>query len=182
MDWDSPLGVLRRAMQIERDGYKFYNEAAERAVGERGRNMLRGLAADEEKHLRILLVEYRALELGQGWVDPTQALEKEFELDPAKPDLPGEEYPEPSPIFTPAREPSLEGDMAALEFGMETEQLSYELYRKSADEQTDSAAKQAYELLAKEENRHYEILQSSRDYLVDNETWWDSEEFPFFEG
>ena len=92
MDWNSPLGILRRAMQIERDGYKFYNEAAERAVGERGQNMFRGLAADEEKHLRILLVEYRALESGQGWVDPTQALEKEFELDPANPDLPGEEY------------------------------------------------------------------------------------------
>ena len=182
MDWNGPLGILRRAMQIERDGYKFYHEAADRAVGERGRNMFRGLAADEEKHLRILLVEYRALELGQGWVDPAQALEKEFELDPANPDLPGEEYPQPSPIFTPAREPSLEGDIAALEFGMETERLSYELYRKSAEEQTDSAAKQAYELLAKEENRHYEILQSSRDYLVDNQTWWDSEELPFFEG
>jgi rubrerythrin len=182
MDWNSPLGILRRAMQIERDGYKFYNEAADRAVGERGRNMFRGLAADEEKHLRILLVEYRVLESGQGWIDPTEALEEEFEIDPANPDLPGEEYPEPFPIFTPARESSLEGDIAALEFGMETEQLSYDLYKKSAEEQTDPAAKQAYELLAKEENRHYEILQSSRDYLVDNETWWDSEEFPFFEG
>jgi rubrerythrin len=182
MDWNSPLGILRRAMQIERDGYKFYNEAAERAVGERGQNMFRGLAADEEKHLRILLVEYRALESGQGWVDPTEALEKEFELDPANPDLPGEEYPEPSPIFTLAREPSLEGDIAALEFGMETEKLSYDLYNKSAKEQTDPAAKQAYKLLAKEENRHYEILQSSRDYLVNNQTWWDSEELPFFEG
>ena len=182
MDWNSPLGILRRAMQIERDGYKFYNEAAERAVGERGQNMFRGLAADEEKHLRILLVEYRALESGQGWVDPTQALEEEFELDPTNPDLPGEEYPEPWPIFTPARESSLEGDIAALEFGMETEQLSYDLYNKSAKEQTDPAAKQAYKLLAKEENRHYEILQSSRDYLVDNQTWWDSEELPFFEG
>ena len=182
MDWNSPLGVLRRAMQIERDGYKFYNEAAERAVGERGRNMFLGLAADEEKHLRILLVEYEALESGQGWIDPTEALEKEFKLDPANPDLPGEEYPEPSPIFTPAREPSLEGDIAALEFGMETEQLSYDLYKKSAEKQTDHAAQQAYELLAKEENRHYEILQSSHDYLMDNQTWWDSEQLPFFEG
>jgi rubrerythrin len=182
MDWNSPLGILRRAMQIERDGYRFYNEAAERAVGERGRNMFRGLAADEEKHLRILLVEYRAQESGQGWIDPIQALEEEFELDPANPDLPGEEVPEPWPIFTPARQPSLEGDIAALEFGMETEELSYDLYKRAAEEQTDRVAKQVYELLAREENRHYEILQSSLDYLVDNETWWDDEEFPFFEG
>jgi len=169
-------------MQIERDGYGFYIEAAKRATGERGKNMFLGLAADEEKHLKLLLIEYRALELGQGWIDPAQAIEEELEFDPANPDLPGEEYPEPSPIFTPAREPSLDNDVAALEFGMETEQLSYNLYRRAAEEQTDPAARQAYELLAREENRHYQLLQSSRDYLLNNQTWWDSEELPFFEG
>ena len=186
MDWSSRLGILRRAMQIERDGYRFYNEAAERAVGERGRNVFRGLAADEEKHLRLLLFEYKSLESGQGWIDPTDGVRdasyQDLVLDPANPDLPGEEVPEPWPIFSPAREPSLEGDVAALEFGMETEELSYDLYKRAAEEQTDRVAKQVYELLAREENRHYEILQSSRDYLVDNETWWDDEEFPFFEG
>jgi rubrerythrin len=182
MDWNSPLGILRRAMQVERDGYKFYTEAAERAVGERGKEMFRGLAADEEKHLRLLLIEYKALESGQGWIDPTQALEQDVDLDPAEPDLPGEEYPEPLPIFTPARQPSLDGDVAALEFGMETERLSYDLYRGAAKAQADPSAKQAYEFLAQEEDRHYKILQSSRDYLVDNQTWWDSEQLPFFIG
>ena len=46
----------------------------------------------------------------------------------------------------------------------------------------DAAAKQVYKLLAQEENRHYEILQSSRDYLTDNQTWWDDEQLPFFTG
>ena len=182
MDWNSPLGVLRRAMQIERDGYKFYTEAAGRAVNERGKKMFLGLAADEEKHLRLLLIEYKALEAGQGWIDPAQALEQELALDPANPDLPGEEYPEPSPIFTPARQPSLDNDVAALELAMKVEQLSYDLYKKSAAEQADPAARQAYEFLAREENRHYQIVQSSHDYLVNNQTWWDSEELPFFIG
>ena len=65
---------------------------------------------------------------------------------------------------------------------METEKLSYDLYCKSADEATDPAAKQAYEFLSREENRHYEILQNSRNYLVDNQTWWDDEQLPFFIG
>ncbi len=182
MDWNSPLGILRRAMQIERDGYKFYIEAAERAVGERGKSMFRGLADDEEKHLKLLLIEYQSLESGRGWIDPATALEQELDLDAANPHLPGEEYPEPSPIFAPARQPSLEGDVAALEFGMETERLSYDLYKSAAQEQAEPAAKRAYELLAKEENHHYEILQSSRNYLVDNGTWWDSEQLPFFTG
>jgi len=182
MDWNSTLGILRRAMQIERDGYKFYIEAAERAVGERGKGVFLGLADDEETHLRLLLIEYQALESGQGWIDPTQALEQDFALDPANPNLPGEEYPEPSPIFTPARQPSLEGDVAALEFAMETEQLSYDLYKGIAEKTDDPTTRQVYELLAKEENGHYELLQNTRDYLTDNQTWWDSEELPFFTG
>ncbi len=182
MDWNSPLGIVRRAMQLERDGYKFYTEAAARASGERGKNMFLGLAADEEKHLRLLMVQYKALESGQGWIDPAQALEQELDIDPANPNLPGEDYPEPAPVFSPSRIPSLESDIAALEFGMEAEKLSYELYTNLAKETSDAAAKQACEFLAQEENRHYEILQGSRGYLTDNQTWWDDEQLPFFSG
>jgi rubrerythrin len=182
MDWNSPLGVIRRAMQIERDGYRFYTDAAERSVSESGRKVFEGLAADEVNHLHLLLVEYDALASGQGWVDPTKALERQMEFDHADPDLPGEDYPEPMPIFSPARVPSLDNDLAALEFAMETEQMSYDLYKASAGEQSDSAAREAYEILAREENKHYELLQSSRDYLTDNGTWWDTDEMPFFEG
>ena len=189
MDWNSPLGVLRRAMQIERNGYRFYIDVAERAVSERGKEVFRGLAADETNHLHLLLVEYEALESGKGWLDPDEALEQELDFDPANPDLPGEEYPEPTPIFAPARVPrlgrgvpSLDNDLAALEFAMETEQMSYDLYKTSAEEQPDQAAKEVYEMLAREENRHYVLLQNSRDYLLNNQTWWDTEELPFFEG
>jgi len=182
MDWNSPLGVLRRAMQIERDGYRFYIDVAERAVSERGKEVFRGLAADETNHLHLLLVEYQALDSGKGWLDPDEALEQELNFDPADPDLPGEEYPEPTPIFAPARVPSLDNDLAALEFAMETEQMSYDLYKTSAEEQPNQAAKEVYEMLAREENRHYVLLQNSRDYLLNNQTWWDTEELPFFEG
>lgn len=182
MDWTGPLGVLRRAMQIERDGFKFYSEAAERAVDEMGKTMFLGLAADEEKHLRLLLIEYNALESGGGWINPNQALEQDLVVDAANPELPGVEYPETSPIFSPAREPSLENDVAALEFAMETEKLSFDLYRESGAQTADAVAKQAFGFLAREENQHYEILQNTRNYLTDNETWWDDEQLPFFIG
>jgi rubrerythrin len=182
MDWDSPLGILRRAMGIERDGYRFYTEVAEMAAGLRGKNMFLSLAGDEEKHLRLLLVEYRALEQGKGWVDPTKAMHEDFPLDPANPELPGEEYPEAFPIFTPARGTAIENDIAALEFGMETEELSVDLYRGATARSTEALARQAYEFLTREEMKHFELLKNSRDYLADNKTWWDDEERPFFIG
>lgn len=58
MDRDTPLGILRRGMSLERDGYRFYTQAAERASSERGRRMFLDLAAQEVDHLRLLLAEW----------------------------------------------------------------------------------------------------------------------------
>ena len=182
MDWNSPLGILRRGMSIERDGYNFYTAAAERASGERGKAMFLDLAAQEEDHLRLLLAEYRALEGGHSWLPYDEAMQQEFPLNPADPALPGQEPPEPMPVFTPDREVSLEGDIAALEFGIETERISRELYAQGARETDDPHARKAYEFLVHQEEAHYKLLQNTHEYLTQNQTWWDSDEYPFFIG
>lgn len=184
MDWKSPQGILRRGMSLERDGYNFYMEAAERASSERGAAMFRDLADQEVTHLRLLLAEYRALEEGQGWLPYEEAMAQPFELDPADPDLPGEEPPGDyqMPVFTPGREVSLEGDIAALEFGLETEVITRELYAQGAEETDDGHARQAYEFLVDQEEQHYRLLDNTHEYLAENQTWWDSVEYPFFTG
>ena len=182
MDWNTPQGILRRGMSLERDGYNFYTQAAERASGERGKAMFLDLAAQEEQHLRLLLAEYQTLEEGRGWLPHEEAMQTDFPLDPANPDLPGEEPPEPMPVFTPGREISLEGDIAALEFGLETERISRELYAQAAQETDDPQARQTYEFLTGQEEEHYRLLQNTHEYLTQNQTWWDSEELPFFTG
>lgn len=184
MDWNSPKGILRRGMSLERDGYQFYMQAAERASDKRGTAMFQDLASQEEDHLRLLLAEYRALDEGRGWLPYEEAMAQEFDLDPADPDLPGEEPPEDMalPVFTPEREPSLENDLAALEFGLETEEISREVYAKGAEETDDAHAQEAYEFLIDQEEKHYKLLQNTHRYLDENETWWDAEEYPFFIG
>ena len=182
MDWNTPQTILRRGMSLERDGYNFYTRAAGRAFGKRGKAMFLDLAAQEEGHLRLLLAEYRALEEGRGWLPYEEAMQADFSLDPANPDLPGEEPQEPVAVFTPDREIYLEGDVAALEFGMETERISRELYAQAAQETDDPHARQAYEFLTHQEEDHYRLLQNTHEYLTQNQTWWDSEELPFFIG
>jgi rubrerythrin len=182
MDWSTPQGILRRGMSLERDGYNFYTLAAERASGERGRAMFLDLASQEEDHLRLLLAEFRALEEGRGWLSYEEAMQTDLPLDPASPDLPGEEPPEPLPVFTPDRDVSLEGDVAALEFGLETEQISRDLYARAAQETDDPRAREAYEFLTHQEEQHYQLLHNTLEYLTQNQTWWDSDEYPFFIG
>jgi rubrerythrin len=163
-------------MSIERDGYRFYMTAADRASDEHGAEMFRDLAHQEVDHLHLLLVEYAALEAGEGWIPHQEAMAREMDIDPENPDLPGEEPPmEDMPVFSPKRAFSLEGDM-------ETEVIARELYVQGALQTEDEHAREAYEFLVKQEEYHYELLQNTRDYLTNNQTWWDSAEMPFFIG
>jgi rubrerythrin len=182
MDWNSPKGILRRGMSLERDGIAFYTQIAERASDKRGKAMFLDLANQEKDHLHLLLAEYQALETGTGWLPYEEAMQVALDFDPAAPDLPGEEPPEPMPVFTPDREISVESDIAALRYGMETERISRQLYVEGARGTDNPNARAAYEFLVKQEEQHYELLQNTHDYLVKNETWWDSEEKPFFTG
>ncbi|MGD8244514.1 MAG: ferritin family protein [Anaerolineae bacterium] len=183
MDWNSPLGILRRGMSIERDGYRFYMTSAEWASEEHGAEMFRDLAQQEVEHLHLLLIEYAALEAGEEWVPYKEAMERELEIDMENLDLPGEEPPmEDVPVFSPKRECSLQGDIEALDCGLETEVIARQLYVQGLEQAEDEHAREAYEFLIKQEEYHYELLQNTRDYLVDNQTWWDSIEMPFFIG
>jgi rubrerythrin len=183
MDWNSPLGILRRGMSIERDGYHFYMTSAEWASEEHGAEMFRDLAHQEVDHLKLLLVEYASLEAGEGWIPYEEAMAREMELDLDNLDLPGEEPPmEDMPVFSPKRECSLEGDIEALDCGLETEVIAHQLYAQGLEQAQDENARAAYEFLVEQEEHHYEVLQNTRDYLSNNQTWWDSEEYPFFIG
>ena len=105
------------------------------------------------------------------------------DFDPADPDLPDQEPPaEDAPVFSPTRECSLEGDIEALECGMETEVIARELYVQGMLTAEDEHAREAYQFLIEQEDHHYELLENTRDYLTDNQTWWDSTEMPFFIG
>lgn len=184
MDWNSPQGVLRRGMSLERDGYTFYIQAADRASDERGAAMFRDLAGQEVDHLKLLLAQHQALEAGNDWLPYKEAMGQPFELDPSDPQLPGQEPPQEYqlPVFTTDREVSLESDLAAIDFGLETEDITRDLYARGAEQTDDGRAREAYEFLVDQEERHYELLHNTREYLGENQTWWDSDEYPFFIG
>jgi rubrerythrin len=182
MDWDSAQGILRRGMSLERDGYAFYKLAAQRASAKRASAMFEDLASQEADHLHLFLAQYRALDEGTGWLSVDEAMAVDLGLDPANPDLPGDEPPSGLPVFTPDREVSLQGDIAVLEYGLETERITRDLYAEAAAETDDETAKQVYEFLVAQEEQHYQLLDNTLSYLNENKTWWDSEQYPFFTG
>ena len=182
MDWNSAQGVLRRGMSLERDGIAFYTMAAAAASAERAKAMFVDLANQEADHLQLFMAQYKALEEGRGWLTIDEAMETELGLDPANPHLPGEEPPEALPVFTPDREVSLQGDIAALEYGLETERISRDLYADAGAKADSDRAREVYAFLVSQEEKHYQLLENTHRYLSENETWWDGDEYPFFIG
>jgi len=180
------LTILTLAIHNEKMGQDFYVEAARRSFDEQGRNMFNHLASMEEEHMRIFLAEYEAVQQGKDWLPSAEALARGKELDITQLPPLGE-VPKgvllPPYIFPPPEEaPGIQGDIAALEYGLEMEEHSYNLYKDAMGKSTDPNARDIYARLRKEENEHYRVLQETHAYLSANETWWDDWQKPFFTG
>ena len=181
------MEALQRAAVIEWHGYRFYMAAAEQTEDQRGKELFQGLARDETDHLHIILAELQVLEEGKSWLTYEEALETPVEFDITGPNP----FPEVSEgtelLFPPVKEAGglvdqHATDVAAMELALAFEKRGYDMYKRQAELAADQAARQAYEILAREENRHYTWIQESLDYLTENETWWDADQFPMFEG
>ncbi|MGQ9586255.1 MAG: ferritin family protein [Anaerolineae bacterium] len=179
--------ALQWAAATEWYGHRFYTAAARQTKADRGQEFFHSLARDESEHLHIILAELEALKAGRGWLTYEEAIKTPVEFDITGPNPFPEAAEGMEMLFPSVKEvggvvDQVATDVAALGLALEFERRGYEMYTRQAELATDEKARQAYKILAKEENRHYTWIQGSLDYLTHNETWWDQEEFPFFEG
>ncbi len=155
--------ALRQAIQLEKEGRKFYLQAAEGAIDPRGEEMFRSLAEDEESHLRIVQRQYQALTSGEGWVREENLPERPIDLG--------------QPLFPPSEEAMKEviaadaSDIEALHFALELENNAYNMYGKAAEETTEPAGKAMYEHLAGMERDHFNLLMANYEYFSTAGRW-----------
>lgn len=165
---DSALAVIRRAIQNEIAGQRFYSEAAFYCIDPWAKDVFANLAREEEQHTHLLLVEYEALTTQGQWVDPEQALAGEAgveitELTFSEDDLEEELFP-PQWVVGDAVDRRAD-DLVALAFGVRMEQKAIDLYRREEANTADPVAQQAYGFLVEEEIRHYDQLREQWERL-----------------
>jgi rubrerythrin len=168
------LAALEKAMEVERQGRVFYEEAAGRVQDAAGKAVFQTLAKDEVEHIRLLQAEYDQISKNSEWM----------ELDDAKvcePQTPLKLFPgqtDPA-LAIPARIK----DVDALKLAMGFEERGYKAYKKAQKDTDDPSGKKVYAFLAKQENNHYVFLQKTCDYLSNEGAWYfDEQEFPMFDG
>jgi rubrerythrin len=167
--------VIKTGMSTELWGQRFYREAVARTESEDGKKVFEGLVVEEGRHMDILLGEYASMTDSKEWVSLEEAVVMAESVDPLS-------------IFPEAAAaekliPADATDEQALMMAMDFERRGYTLYAQAAEDAESAVERRLWEHLARAEDKHYNYLQDTYEYLVSNGVWYyDDEERPFFEG
>ena len=171
MNEEGALAVLKRGMNTEVWGQRFYKQAAARTQAADGQRVFESLVDEEGKHIAILRREYGRISGQEITLEQTLAMASAI--------APTEIFPQ----ATAAERliPIGATDEQALEMAMAFERRGFELYEAQAQKAESITEKRMWEFLAKSENSHFAFLQETHEYLTSNGVWYfDEQEFPIF--
>ena len=155
----SGFEVLRAAMEVEKNGHRFYSEMAEKARNELAREIFSLLAQDEVAHLGTLEKLIPSYEEGAFWDD-----EEAF--------LPYLRRFSDSEIFPSSQRVAevlgqADPDLKALDLAIEAEEKFAEYFHMAARHARTDEGKDAFAWLASEEDRHAKVLRERKEkYLA----------------
>ena len=150
MSREAILDIVRRAYQIEVDGYTFYSMTAEQAQKPAVEELFAKLASDEAKHqafLKSVAAGYEQKGAGA------------FSIDVRPTDWAGFT----SQMFTGRFREQAAGaqfEMAVLSIGMTLETNAIQYFSQASAQATEKEVKDFYRFLADWEKQHYDSLQT----------------------
>lgn len=149
---------LKQAIQIEIDGKKYYEEAAERSAGALGKQLFEWLAGEEDKHRNRFEQIYDAIRNRKDWpriiIEPDGEKRAQKVFWEAARNNPGE-----------MTESSIEQDIVVQALDMEDK--TYNLYAERSKSAKTDAERNFYDALMAEERGHFLALTDYREYLID---------------
>ncbi|MFH0882333.1 MAG: ferritin family protein [bacterium] len=151
---------LKKAIQLEGDGYNFYRMAANGTSDPKGREVFDMLAREEAEHARFLRIHYESF-LKTGKADPDAKLSAHVTNS------------EPHPVFSEKiRENISEAhlEMSALAIGIQLELNSIKYYQQQEQQHADPSVKQFFHQLVEWEQGHYNLFSRQQSSL--KEDYW----------
>ena len=154
-DFDAISDVLRKAFQVEVDGFTFYSMAMEAAIKPAVRKLFQRLARDETEHKAYIMAVMKRYEEHGA---------RSFQFDPRDPDL--AEFS--SEIFTESFKEQALGEVSelgALSIGVQLESNAVEFFDTVARNATEPQITGFYQFLADWEGMHLRTLQQLYDSI-----------------
>lgn len=154
----SGFEVIRAAMEVEKNGHRFYSTMVEKAVDELAREIFSWLAQDEVQHLSTLEALVPKYQDGAFW-------ENEDEFLPYLQRFKDKEI-FPSAERLDAALQQGDPDIKALDLAIEAEEKFAEYFHKAAEQAKTAEGREAFHWLAKEEDRHAAVLKERKEKIL----------------
>ncbi len=157
--------AIKMAIELEKDGHKFFTDAAQKTENTLGKKMFQSLAQDEMEHLETFQRMFDTLTGTDAWRSIANGVGGVGRVPVV------EEISEKSPVKDSASE------IEALELAMDVEKKAIEFFGKAIETADDPMAKEIFEKIRDQEEYHYGLIQAQHDYVTKSGFWFDIAEF-----
>jgi rubrerythrin len=154
--------AIRTAIQMEKDGYSFYQKAAAQTSSDMGKTVFKGLAADELLHLEIFKKIFENKVGKNEWFELVNTSKKYSDSDIFPKDLQKIEGANPDT-----------NEIDALRIAMDSEQRAIDYYSKIREKITDDEIKKIIDEIIAQEKNHYLVLEGEFHHINSTGYWFD---------
>jgi len=154
--------AIKTAIQMEKDGYSFYQKAAAQTSSNMGKTVFKSLAADELLHLEVFQKLFDNKVGKDEWYDLVNTSKKYADIEIFPKDLQKIEGANPDT-----------NEIDALRIAMDSEKKAIEYYSKIIKNISDKEVKKIIDEIIGQEKNHYQILEGEFHHINSTGYWFD---------
>ncbi|GAB4409335.1 MAG: ferritin family protein [Thermodesulfovibrionales bacterium] len=161
------MNAIEIAIKMETDAIDFYTRAAGKTKNPVGRKMFLSIIEDEKRHLEMLSMIFRGLDIIIKDVSPMRNIKTIFE------EMKHEIM---------QRVEATTDELEAFKIAKDMEKKGVEFYKKAISEAKTTKEKALFERLIHEEEQHYAVFANTYFFMSDTGSWFMWEEHSIVDG
>jgi len=161
-DIENVKDAIKTAIQMEKDGYSFYQKAAAQTSSDMGRTVFKSLAADELLHLEVFEKLFNEKVGKDEWYDLVNTSKKYVDIPIFPKDLEKVEGANPDT-----------SEIDALRIAMDSEQRAIEYYTEIRENISDDEVNKIIDEIINQEKNHYNILEGEFHHINSTGYWFE---------
>ena len=159
---DNIKDAIKTAIQMEKDGFSFYEKAAAQTSSDMGKAVFKSLAADELLHLEVFQKLFDEKVGKEEWYDLVNTSKKYIDIPIFPKDLQVVEGANPDT-----------NEIDALRIGMDSEQKAIDYYTEIRENSSDDEVNKIIDEIINQEKNHYNILEGEFHHINSTGYWFE---------
>jgi len=159
---DNVKEAIKTAIQMEKDGYSFYQKAAAQTSSDMGKTVFKSLAADELLHLEVFEKLFNKKVGKTEWYNLVNTSKKYVDIPIFPKDLQKTEGANPNT-----------NEIDALQIAMNSEKRAIEYYIKIRENSSDDEVNKIIDEIINQEKNHYNILEGEFHHINSTGYWFE---------